>query len=68
MSSDLDEWFADNILPHEAALTRYLRRAWRNPQTFLTFVRTYMSASTKAQPTVGLSFPGRFYSQPHETY
>jgi RNA polymerase sigma factor (sigma-70 family) len=26
----LDEWFATQILPHEAALMRYLTRIWRN--------------------------------------
>ena len=28
--TSLDEWFAANILPHEAALMRYLARIWRN--------------------------------------
>jgi RNA polymerase sigma factor (sigma-70 family) len=26
-----DHWFAEQILPHEVALTRYLNRAWPNP-------------------------------------
>jgi RNA polymerase sigma factor (sigma-70 family) len=34
----LDEWFAVEILPHEAALMRYLTRAWRN-QSEITDVR-----------------------------
>src|SRR5690242_7937239 len=28
--SDLDRWFAAEILPHEPALMRYLRRVWLN--------------------------------------
>jgi len=28
--NDLDEWFIATILPHEAALVRYLHRIWRN--------------------------------------
>jgi RNA polymerase sigma factor (sigma-70 family) len=28
--NSLDEWFATQILPHEAALMRYLARTWRN--------------------------------------
>src|SRR5262249_37300564 len=28
MKPTLDEWFAAQILPHEAALMRYLRRVW----------------------------------------
>ena len=26
----LDQWFANEILPHEASLVRYLRRVWRD--------------------------------------
>jgi RNA polymerase sigma-70 factor (ECF subfamily) len=52
MSSDLDEWFADKILPHEAALTRYLRRAWRNQADVPdirqdVYVRVYESAADR---------------------
>ena len=32
MNSALDQWFAVEILPHEAALTRYLTRVWPNHQ------------------------------------
>ena len=28
--SPLDQWFANEILPHEASLVRYLRRVWRD--------------------------------------
>src|ERR687887_284191 len=50
MSSDLDAWFADNILPHEAALTRYLRRACKNPADVPDlrqdiYIRVYESAA-----------------------
>jgi RNA polymerase sigma factor (sigma-70 family) len=31
MDEGLAEWFTREILPHEAALTRFLRRAWPNP-------------------------------------
>ena len=52
MSSDLDAWFAGNILPHEAALTRYLRRAWRNPADVPdirqdVYIRVYESAADR---------------------
>jgi RNA polymerase sigma-70 factor (ECF subfamily) len=30
MKSELDRWFASEVLLHEAALTRYLRRVWSN--------------------------------------
>src|SRR5581483_7472571 len=52
MSSDLDEWFASNILPHEGALTRYLRRACRSPSDVPDlrqdiYVRVYESAAQR---------------------
>src|SRR3546814_16968186 len=28
---DLDQWFAEQILPYEGALTAYLRRVWPDP-------------------------------------
>lgn len=31
MGDSLDDWFIREILTHEAALTRYLARAWPNP-------------------------------------
>jgi len=30
MKRELDQWFANEILPHEAALTRYLKRVCPN--------------------------------------
>ena len=54
MSRDLDHWFADAILPHEAALMRYLKRVWKFPDEVSdlrqeTYARVYESA-TKALP------------------
>jgi len=48
--SELDRWFAAEILPHEAALTRYLRRVWRNTADTAdlrqdVYVRVYESAA-----------------------
>lgn len=50
MNSELDLWFAQEILPHEAALTRYLRRVWPNTAEVSdlrqdTYVRIYESAA-----------------------
>ena len=50
MSADLDHWFVSEILPHEAALMRYLRRVWKSPAEVAdlrqeTYVRLYESAS-----------------------
>jgi RNA polymerase sigma factor (sigma-70 family) len=50
MSRDLDHWFVDEILPHEAALMRYLKRVWKSPAEVSdlrqeTYVRVYESAS-----------------------
>ncbi len=49
MNSALDRWFATEILPHEAALTRYLRRVWQNQAEVADFrqeiyIRVYESA------------------------
>jgi RNA polymerase sigma-70 factor (ECF subfamily) len=54
MSRDLDRWFVGEILPHEAALMRYLRRVWKSPAEVPdlrqeTYVRVYESAA-KAVP------------------
>ena len=54
MRRDLDHWFADAILPHEAALMRYLKRVWKFPDEVSdlrqeTYARVYESA-TKALP------------------
>jgi RNA polymerase sigma factor (sigma-70 family) len=50
MKSELDRWFAEEILPHEGALTRYLARAWPNPADVPDlrqdiYVRLYQSAA-----------------------
>lgn len=50
MNSELDEWFAAEILPHEAALMRYLRRVCSNPADVLdlrqdVYIRIYESAA-----------------------
>lgn len=60
MSFELDKWFAAEILPHEAALTRYLRRVWAGAAEVADFrqeiyVRVYESAA-KALPTSPKAF------------
>ena len=60
MSDELDRWFLAEILCHEAALTRYLRRVWRNQAEVSDFrqeiyIRIYESAA-KALPTAPKSF------------
>jgi RNA polymerase sigma-70 factor (ECF subfamily) len=50
MSQELDLWFAAEILPHEAALTRYLFRIWPNAADVADlrqdiYVRIYHSAA-----------------------
>ena len=60
MSSGLDRWFATEILPHEAALTRYLRRVWRNQSEVPDFrqeiyLRVYERAA-KELPTTPKAF------------
>jgi RNA polymerase sigma factor (sigma-70 family) len=60
MMSELDRWFATEILPHEAALTRYLRRVWHDPGEVPDFrqeiyVRIYESAA-KDRPTAPKAF------------
>lgn len=47
--SALNHWFAAQILPHEPALERYLRRAWRNREELYDlrqeiYVRVYEAA------------------------
>jgi RNA polymerase sigma factor (sigma-70 family) len=54
MKAEIDRWFAENVLPHEAALTRYLARAWPNAADVPDlrqdiYVRIYQSA-TKDRP------------------
>src|SRR5262245_55138972 len=50
MSRELDHWFVTEILPHEAALMRYLRRVWKAPAEVSdlrqeTYVRVYEGAA-----------------------
>jgi RNA polymerase sigma-70 factor (ECF subfamily) len=49
MYKDLDDWFVREVLPLEAALTRYLRRNWRDANELPdlrqeVYVRVYESA------------------------
>ena len=60
MSRKLDHWFAHEILPHESALTRYLKRLWKSPAEVLdlrqeTYVRVYEGAA-KTLPRSPRSF------------
>lgn len=60
MSRELDLWFVTEILCHEASLTRYLRRAWRNQAELSdlrqeTYIRVYQSA-VEALPAAPRAF------------
>lgn len=60
MNGNLDDWFVREILVHERALMRYLRRAWRNPDDVADlrqeiYVRIYEAAG-KARPLQPKSF------------
>ena len=60
MDTDLDAWFAADILTHEAALVQYLRRAWPHPDEVHdlrqeVYVRVYEAAG-KARPHQPKSF------------
>lgn len=60
MSTTLDGWFAREILVHEQALERYLRRRWPHPEEVHdlrqdTYVRVYEAAG-KALPSAPKSF------------
>lgn len=49
MDDPLDAWFKREVVVHEEALTRYLRRSWPNPDDIVdlrqeTYVRVYESA------------------------
>lgn len=60
MDSVLNAWFAREILPHEAALVRYLTRIWPNRDEVHdlrqeTYVRVY-EAARKARPQFPKSF------------
>jgi len=60
VSRELDDWFVTQILCHEAAITRYLRRVWRNPAEIAdlrqeVYIRVYESA-VKTLPSLPRSF------------
>lgn len=60
MNDELDRWFAAEILPHEAALTRYLRRVWLKVDEVPDlrqdiYVRIYESAA-RERPTLPKAF------------
>jgi RNA polymerase sigma factor (sigma-70 family) len=60
MNHPLDQWFANDILPHEAALMRYLYKVWRSPAEVPdlrqeTYVRVFESAA-KSRPRSPRSF------------
>lgn len=60
MGSELDQWFAREILPHEEALTRFLARSWpqRDEVHDLRqeiYARIYQSAGTQ-RPRLPKSF------------
>jgi RNA polymerase sigma factor (sigma-70 family) len=60
MDNDLDDWFAREILSHEASLVRYLGRTWRNRDDVHdlrqeAYVRVY-EAAAKARPVSPKSF------------
>lgn len=62
MNSPLDQWFTTEILVHEAALMRYLRRVWPQPADIPElcqeiYVRVYEGvAKAKSQPGAAKSF------------
>ena len=60
MTEPLDRWFIQEIVPHEAALMRYLRRAWSHADEIHdlrqeVYVRVY-EAAKKARPHSAKSF------------
>lgn len=60
MDESLDAWFAREVLSHEDALVRYLRRTWPNRDEVHdlrqeTYIRLYESA-TKARPLAPKAF------------
>jgi len=57
---DLDQWFAEQILPYEGALTAYLRRVWPDASEVAdlrqeVYVRVYQGAG-KQRPLVARFF------------
>lgn len=60
MDATLEEWFDREVLTHEAALTRFLARAWPNPAEVAdlrhdTYVRV-LEAAAKSRPLAPKSF------------
>jgi RNA polymerase sigma factor (sigma-70 family) len=60
VSDSLDAWFKREILAHEAALLRYLRRIWRRPEEIHDlrqeiYARVY-EAARKSRPHAAKSF------------
>jgi RNA polymerase sigma-70 factor (ECF subfamily) len=60
MNGNLNHWFATQILPHEAALMRYLQRVWRASAEIAdlrqeTYVRVYEKAA-KSPPRTPRAF------------
>jgi RNA polymerase sigma factor (sigma-70 family) len=60
MPESLDQWFASEVLPHEAALMRYLGRAWPDRSELPdlrqeVYVRVYESAA-RSRPAAPKSF------------
>ena len=58
MHDSVDSWFAAEVLPLEGALTRYLRRAWRDPSEIEdlrqeVYVRVYEAARSRVPPAAG---------------
>lgn len=56
--SNTDQWFVSYVLPLEPALTRYLRRGWRQPSDIddlrqEVYVRVYESACSRIPPAAG---------------
>jgi DNA-directed RNA polymerase specialized sigma24 family protein len=55
MNGGIEEWFAQEVLVHEAALTRYLRRAWGD-EAYVPDLRQevyirVLEAAERARPT-----------------
>ena len=56
----LEQWFTEEVLPHEAALIRYLRRVWPNRAEHADlrqdiYVRVFESAA-RVRPTTPKAF------------
>jgi RNA polymerase sigma factor (sigma-70 family) len=53
MWTGVDEWFAQEVLPLEGMLTRYLQRVWRNPADIPDFVQeVYIRVYESARETL----------------